>query len=139
MGILPNQILPPSAPFLNPDGTIAHDWWLWLYNVGQSALGNSNTSSVAYQAQVISDLDGDADIAGLKGVADRISALETLVSDTPDPTKSIIDRIAALEQQVLDIYEGSGFTGKIVTAKLSTANGSLTFQNGLLISEVAAT
>jgi len=34
-----------------------------------------------------------------------------------------------------------GFTGTIVTAKLTTggANGSMTFKNGILISQVAAT
>lgn len=43
--------------------------------------------------------------------------------------------------QMLNGTLNKGFTGTIATAKLTTggANGSMTFQNGVLVKEVAAT
>lgn len=139
MSLLPNQILPPGTPLLNKDGTLQKDWYLWLYNVGQAALGNSNTSAAAFAAQAIADVDEVADTSSLKGISDRISALEELVAEPEDSTKTLADRVYALELKVLDMFEAAGVSGSITTAKISTATGSMVFKNGLLVSEVQAT
>ena len=54
--------------------------------------------------------------------------------------ESFASNASNLTSGVLDPARLSGFTGTITTAKLTTggANGSMTFQNGLLISQVAA-
>lgn len=33
------SIPPPSMPFLNPDGTVNHVWYLHLYNLSQQTIG----------------------------------------------------------------------------------------------------
>ena len=92
--ILPNQIPPPTSKVL--DGLIFEkNWWLFFYNISLQVLGNQGTSAAAYAAQLVADLDADADESDLLPLVRRVNSLEKLVGD-PDPSASIADVIKSL-------------------------------------------
>jgi hypothetical protein len=87
--ILPNQIIPEAVPFVNDDGTNNHNWWLFLYNLGQQVLGNSGSTAAAFAAQVNADLDADVDQTDSLYLVRRVANLEKQISDAlPDPIDS---------------------------------------------------
>jgi hypothetical protein len=84
--VLPNQILSESTPLLAPDGKrMAHNWWLWCYNISEQVLGNSNATTAAFAAQTNADLDADVDSTDSLSLVRRVSALEKQASDAPLP------------------------------------------------------
>ena len=84
--ILPNQVPPITVPFLDNQGRVEKDWWLFFYNIGQSVLGNSSSSASAFAAQLNADLDADIDQTDTLGLIARVANLERQVSDAlPEP------------------------------------------------------
>lgn len=71
-----------------------------------------------------------------------------LVTDVPNRNDPIVDPVSGVASEALYIWMAlltdlleSGYTGTITTAALTGlgAQGSMTFQNGILISQVQAT
>ncbi|CAB4121152.1 hypothetical protein UFOVP154_35 [uncultured Caudovirales phage] len=80
--LLPQRILPPSAPWLGADGvTVAKNWWLFLYNLSQSVLGQADPVAL----QLLAELDADVATSDDQRLADGIDAAQMLSEQTPVP------------------------------------------------------
>lgn len=140
MSVLPNQILPPNVQWMNSDGTPTKDFYLLMYNLAQQVLGNSNSSAAAVAAFINADMDADIDTTDALSLVRRVTNLENQI-DIVGHTDllSLAQRVSNLESQLIEAPPTMGATATITTAKLASATGSMTFQQGLLISEVQAT
>lgn len=96
MSVLPNQIPPESVDLISTDDPrkIAHNWWLWGYNISQQILGNQGTSAAAFAAQLNADLDADVDQSDSLYLVKRVENLEKRIQDIalPEPidTRAIL-------------------------------------------------
>lgn len=84
--ILPNQIPSIAVEVLDDGGKFEKNWWLFFYNIAQSVLGNTGTTSAAFAAQINADLDADVDQTDSLGLVTRVTNLEKqLYEALPDP------------------------------------------------------
>lgn len=83
--ILPNQIPPESVPSVDENRRFTHNWYLYIYNLGQAVLGATGVSAAAYSAQVNADLDADIASIDALGLIQRVTNLEQQQGDIPDP------------------------------------------------------
>lgn len=90
MSLLPGQILPPNVPFglANKDGQvrIAHDWWLFLYNLAEEALGNGGLTITDLVA--LGDSDSDIADTDATSLSLPIGNLANLVNSDLVPTSA---------------------------------------------------
>ena len=97
MSLLPNQIIPQTMPWgtANQDGTVtvAHDWWLFLYNLAEQVLSNGSGATTAELAQ------GAFFRASGTDYEHQIAALGMLTAALPNPA----GRIATLERELADL------------------------------------
>lgn len=96
--LLPNQIPSESVDVItqNDPKKMAHNWWLFFYNLSQQVLGSGSGTTAAYQAQVIADLDADIDSTDAIGLVRRVANLEKQVYE---PLPDQIDTRALLLAQ----------------------------------------
>ncbi len=85
--LLPNQILPPSTKLVDEKGNIQKNWWLFLYNLSNSVLGNGSDSDVIV-SQVLSGIDSDADLADIDAVKSQLFDSTLLPSDESDSAQA---------------------------------------------------
>lgn len=89
MSLLPGQIPPETVPIgtLEADGRvkITHNFWLYLYNLGQLVLGTTGVGAAAYSAQVNAEAQALVDSTDSLGLAQRVTNLERGQVLLPDP------------------------------------------------------
>jgi hypothetical protein len=74
--ILPNKIPAPGTAVLNQGGAFQELWWLFFYNIAEQVLGTQGNAAAAYAAQLIADLDADADTSDLLSLVQRVANIE---------------------------------------------------------------
>jgi hypothetical protein len=128
---------PIKTPFYNASGNVSDAWNLWFQKLVQR-VGGPYSDPVS---QIITNLDAlttrvgvvETNVTGLQGNVATINAqITTIVGDL-----ALLDtRVSAIENAL-----AAGFTGTITTAQLTLAGtqGSMTFVNGILTSQVQAT
>lgn len=81
MSLLPQQILPPSAPLVTKDQfgryIIEKNWWLFLFNVANNSLSTDGSFPVA-SLQSIEATDIDSTSADLQQVQQWVANLQAL-------------------------------------------------------------
>jgi pectate lyase-like protein len=125
-----------TAKFTNVDNTVEHT--AGALTAGQLIIGNGSVASGTNVADVKpGDLTGDVTTSGTTATtlkASGVTAGSYTSADITVNAKGIVTNISSGGGT-------SGFTGTITTAKLTTGgtNGSMTFLNGVLTSQTAAT
>ena len=84
--LLPQRILPPSAPWLGEDGkTVAKNWWLFLYNLSNSVLGQVDPIAL----QLLAELDADVGTADDQRLESGVEIAQMMAQDTALPLPAI--------------------------------------------------
>lgn len=80
--LLPQRILPPSAPWLGPDGkTVAKNWWLFLYNLSSAILGQADPVAL----QLLDGVDSDVASADDQNLQQGVNAAQMMAQDSGAP------------------------------------------------------
>ena len=81
--LLPQRILPPGTPWLAEDGkSVSKNWWLFLYNLSTSVLGQTDPVAL----ELLAELDTDAGTSDDQRLARAIDAARMMAEQTPFPT-----------------------------------------------------
>lgn len=120
--LFPQKILSPETAFVDKDGKITKDWWLFLYNMSGRTLGTAGDDQVLL-AQVI-EVDADSDVAFSRA---SIAELQNNI-DTELPSASLADlndaNAMAWFWQESDIGSGGGGVGPAGPAGPTGAAGT---------------
>jgi hypothetical protein len=113
--ILPNQIPSMTAPLIDiKTGRINQTWFLFLYNIANEVLGTQNSTAAAQYAQLIADLDADADESDSLIDKAHIAALEKQSDDTVNPTLASVNQALMMAydalEPVITLYGSSSTT-----------------------------
>lgn len=128
---------PISSPILDGNGKMSFPWSRWFQVLYQRVGGGS--------ADPVDTLSQKVD-----ALTTRVTNLETHVGTIDGEITSLDTRTTALEAGIAGLntrvsaIEGllsSGFSGTITTAQLTSfgSQGSMTFQQGILVSQTQAT
>ena len=98
--LLPQRILPPGTPWLAEDGkSVSKNWWLFLYNLSNSILGQADPVSLELLAELYSDVE-TADIQGLRSAIDAATMLaEETPFPVPVPDAYVVEEYTPLRPQ----------------------------------------
>ena len=80
--LLPQRILPPGTPWLAEDGkSVSKNWWLFLYNLSTSVLGQTDPVAL----ELLAELDTDAGTSDDQRLARGIDIAQMLATQTDYP------------------------------------------------------
>ena len=80
--LLPQRILPPGTPWLAEDGkSVSKNWWLFLYNLSTSVLGQTDPVAL----ELLAELDTDAGTSDDQRLARGIDVAQMLAMQTDYP------------------------------------------------------
>src|ERR1017187_4299174 len=99
--LLPQQIPPITVPIAKTGGMMEQNWWLFLYNLAQNALGNQNSSSGVAAVQLLTDVNTDAETTDFLPLFQRVANLEGMQSEQDPQSSTSLNALQVAQSDIL--------------------------------------